>query len=159
HLLHAEALGQTARYRHQAAWEGSHSAAILAAPGNWSAAGCFSDVSLRLVLVRPRLPGQDSGLDTLPALDRWILACQRGFIFQRDDTPPALLYLAVRSARRALAINPDAAQAHLVLGESYARMLRDTRERAWGRRLPELIELRRAQASAALNQAISLKPD
>src|SRR5262249_41875483 len=50
-------------------------------------------------------------------------------------------------------------RAHLVLGESYLRLLRDTRERSWGQRLPELRQLRQAQASTALNQAITLKPD
>jgi Tetratricopeptide repeat len=57
-----------------------------------------------------------------------------------------------------LAVNPDDAQAYEVLGESYLRLSRSTRERAWGRRLPQLVQLRRAQASAALNQAVLLKP-
>jgi tetratricopeptide (TPR) repeat protein len=65
----------------------------------------------------------------------------------------------VRAARRALAANPADAQAHLVLGESYLRLLHSTRERAWGQRLPELVQLRRAQASTALNKAVALKPD
>src|SRR5262249_36421622 len=72
---------------------------------------------------------------------------------------PALLYLAIRAARRALAVNPGDAQTCLVLGESYLRLLHNTRERAWSRCFPELAELRRIQASAALNQAIALKPE
>jgi tetratricopeptide (TPR) repeat protein len=83
---------------------------------------------------------------------------QQQFALHRDDTPPALLYLAVRAARRAIAVNPDDAQAYLVLGESYVRLLQSTRERIWGEQLPELVELRRVQAAAALNQAVSLKP-
>jgi tetratricopeptide (TPR) repeat protein len=70
-----------------------------------------------------------------------------------------LLYLAVRAARRAVALNPDDARPWLVLGESYLQLLYDTRERAWAQRMPRLRELRQAQASAALNQAITLKPD
>ncbi len=58
-----------------------------------------------------------------------------------------------------MAANPADAQAYLILGECYLRLLHDTRERAWGDRLPELVQLRRAQASTALNQALSLKPD
>jgi tetratricopeptide (TPR) repeat protein len=58
-----------------------------------------------------------------------------------------------------LAVNPEDAEAYLVLGQSYLRLLADTRERAWGERLPELVKLRQAQASTALNQAIALKPD
>jgi hypothetical protein len=62
--------------------------------------------------------------------------------------------LAVRAARRALAVNPEDAHSYLVLGESYLRLLHDTRERAWQERMPELAQLRRVQASTALNQAI-----
>jgi hypothetical protein len=87
------------------------------------------------------------------------LALQASFTRQRDDTPSAALYLAVRAARRACAANPADAQAYLILGECYLRLAHDTRERAWGMRLPELIQLRRAQASIALNRAIALKPD
>jgi hypothetical protein len=45
------------------------------------------------------------------------------------------------------------------MGESYLRLLRGTRERVWAAEMPELLELRRAQASAALNRAVVLKPD
>jgi tetratricopeptide (TPR) repeat protein len=70
-----------------------------------------------------------------------------------------LLYLAIRAARRALAVNPEDANAYLILGEGYLRLLRDTRERAWAARMPDLVQLRRVQASTALNQAIALQPD
>jgi len=95
----------------------------------------------------------------VPNLDRLALNFRRGFFQQRDDTPPALLYLTIRAARRALADNPDDARTLLGLGEAYRRLLRDTRERVWGMRLPQLTELRRAQASWALNQAAALRPD
>jgi tetratricopeptide (TPR) repeat protein len=78
----------------------------------------------------------------------------------RDDTPPELLYLAVRAARKAVADNPQDAQAYFVLGQSYLVMLHSTRERVWGRYcLPEIIQLRYAQASTALNQAVTLRPN
>jgi hypothetical protein len=88
-----------------------------------------------------------------------VLASYRRFVFLRDDTPPAALYLAIRAARRALAVNPDDAQTYHVLGESYLQLIQFTRERAWVRRMPELFQLRAAQAGAALNQAIALRPD
>jgi hypothetical protein len=78
---------------------------------------------------------------------------------QWDDTPPPLLYLAVRAARRAVALNPQDARAYLALGHSYLELLHHTRERTWGRALPELVQLRYAQASTALNRAVALKPD
>src|SRR5207245_7594417 len=81
------------------------------------------------------------------------------FLRQPDDAPPAILYLAIRAARRALAINPDNAQAYLVLGESYMRLLHSTRERAWAKRMPEIGQLRHAQASAAFNNAVRLRPN
>src|SRR5262249_46793689 len=45
------------------------------------------------------------------------------------------------------------------LGECYLRLLNDTRERSWGQRLPELVDLRRIQACAALSQALAIQPD
>jgi tetratricopeptide (TPR) repeat protein len=70
-----------------------------------------------------------------------------------------VLYLAVRAGRRAVAANPVDAQAHAVLGEAYLRLARDTRERHWGRAFSELLQLRRAQATTALAQAVALNPD
>ena len=158
HLLHAEALRRSAPYRHLAAWEDSQSAALVGAAGTWAGPGALVDAHLRLVLLRPQVPQARAGADTLPALDRLVHGWQQRFAFQRDDTPAALLYLAVRAARRAVAVNPDDAQAYLVLGQSYLRLRHSTRERAWGERLPRLPQLRQAQASAALNQAVALNP-
>jgi hypothetical protein len=79
-------------------------------------------------------------------------------VAQRDDIPPALLFLTIRSARRAIAANPEDAQPYLVLGESYIRLMHSTRERLWMQNFPELRQLRQAQASAALNKAVKLKP-
>lgn len=160
HLLHAEALRRSAPQRHLAVWEASQTGALLGAAGSWGAGPVgLLDAHRRLVLLQPLLPQPGSGVDSLPAPDRMAHVLQRRFTQQRDDVPPALLYLAVRAARRALVVNPEDAQAHLLLGESYLRLLNGTRERVWGRQLPELVLLRRAQASAALNQALARKPD
>jgi hypothetical protein len=159
HLCHAEALRRSAPFRHQAAWEAAQSAAYLGAAGGWAGPGGVFDARLRLTLIRPLPPYQGTGFSGLPGADQLAHVLQHQFAFLHDDTPPAALYLAVRAARRAVAANPNDAQAYLVLGESYLRLLRSTRERAWADRLPELKELRHVQASAALNQAVALKPD
>jgi tetratricopeptide (TPR) repeat protein len=159
HLFHAEALRQSAPFRHKIAWEEAHSAALLGASATWAGLGGPVDAYLRLTLLRPVQPGPGSQFGSLPVLDQQAYGLQQDFALHRDDTPPSLLFLAVRGARRAIAVNPDDAQAYLVLGESYLRLLKSTRERIWGERLAELVQLRRTQAAAALNQAISLKPN
>ncbi len=159
HLIHAEVLRRSALPRHGAAWDGSQAASFVGAAAGWAGPGGLVDARVRLTLLRPQLPVPGSAPDDLPALDRQVHAVQRRFLLRRDDTPPALLYLAVRAARRGLAADPGDARAHLVLGESYLRLLHGTRERAWAERMPYLVQLRRAQASAALNRAVALKPD
>jgi tetratricopeptide (TPR) repeat protein len=156
YLLHAEASQRSAPYRRLHAWEAGQSAAFVGAAAGWTGPIDWADASLRLVLLRPPLP-EPGG--EVPPMSRMALACQQWYTMEQDDAPPALLYLAVRAARRALAVNPEDAEAWFVLGESYLRMLHGTRERAWGRSLPQLVQLRRAQASSALNRAIALKPD
>jgi tetratricopeptide (TPR) repeat protein len=156
---HAEALRQTAPYRHLVAWERSQAAGLVAAAGGWTWPGGLFDADLRSVLYEPPLPREGQKAGAQFPLSGVALACQRWYAREQDDTPPALLYLAVRAARRALAVNPEDADAYLALGESYMRLLEDTRERVWVRRAPKLGELRLAQASAALNRAVALKPD
>jgi tetratricopeptide (TPR) repeat protein len=159
HLFHAEALRRLAPPRHLALWEASASAGLVAAAGGWAGPGALLDAHLRLTFLRPRVPEPGARFDTLPPPDGLVYVVQQSFTRQRDDTSAALLYLAVRAARRALAVNPDDAQAYLVLGESYLRLLHDTRERVWAEQVSELAQLRRVQASTALNQALTLKPD
>src|SRR5205823_2708648 len=149
---------RSAPVRHLTAWETTQSAALVGAAGGWTGPGNLLDAHLRLVLLRPPLPEQGTTERPLSPLAPLTLVWQVRFTQLRDDTPPALLYLAIRAARRALARNPEDAQAYLVLGESYLRLLNDTRERAWGERMQELVQLRQVQASTALNQAISLDP-
>jgi tetratricopeptide (TPR) repeat protein len=159
HLLHAEALRRAAPQRRLTAWEAGHAAALVGAAGGWGGPGGLLDADVRLVLFRPPLPEAGPARADVPPLSRLALMCQQWYTLEQDDVPPARLYLAVRAARRALAANPADAQAHLVLGESYLRLLHSTRERAWGQRLPELVGLRRAQASTALNRAVDFQPD
>jgi tetratricopeptide (TPR) repeat protein len=158
-LMYAEALRHSAPPRHMAAWNLSRSAACVGAAAGWSGPGGLYDAAMRLTRLQPQLPGPGNPVEALPVPDRLALQEQREFTVGRDDAPPALLYLAVRAARRAVAADPDDAKAYLALGESYLRLMLSTRERAWARDLPELAQLRRAQASAALNRAVVLKPD
>jgi hypothetical protein len=158
-LLHAETLKQSSPIRLAFEWQANQYAALAGASGGWQGLGGLCDVHLRLALFRPPMPELSPGEESLPAITWQVSALQRKFNLERDYTSPALLYLAVRSARRALAINPDDAEAYWVLGESYLRLLKDTRERMWALRLPDLAKLRQAQAISALNQAATLKPD
>jgi len=159
HLLHAEALQRWAPLQHLNCWENSQAAGLLGAAAAWVSPVALCDASLRLALFRPQLPEEGSQTARLSPLDRMVMGLQRRYTLQRDDAPPALYYLAVRAARRAVAANPEDASAYLLLGESYLGLLHATRERAWGGQLPWLLQLRQAQASAALNRAVALRPD
>ncbi len=76
-----------------------------------------------------------------------------------DERSPALPLLAVREARRALAVNPDDAFAWLHLGQAYDALARIT---AGGNReglLPPLAMLRHVQTVTALENALVRNPD
>jgi hypothetical protein len=158
-LFHAEALRATAAFRHVRLWQSSQSAGLVAVASGWTGPAALVDAHLRLTLIQPQGPTTDVTPDRLPILDQRALALARSLFFTLDDTPSELLFLAIRAARRAVAENPDDASAYLVLGECYLRLLEATRERAWRSMMEELVQLRRAQAVTALNQAIALKPD
>ncbi len=159
HLMHAEALRRFAPLRHRFAWDYGQSAALTGAAAGWAGPADLLDAHARLMLLTNPPPPPGAALDTLPFPEQVAMACKESYARDRDDTPPALLYLAVRAARRAVAANPEDARAYLVLGESYLRFLHGTRERAWAARMRQLAGLRYAQAAAALNRAVALKPD
>jgi tetratricopeptide (TPR) repeat protein len=165
YLLYAEALRQTAPRRYLIAWRAAETAGLVGAAGSWASPGrsfgpgWLLDVRWRFALIQPQPPDKAAGLDSVPVPDYVALAFVQRFLMQKDQTPPALLYLAIRAARRALADNPRDARTYLVLGECYLLLLHHTREWSWAQRAPQLGQLRRAQASAALNQVLALKPD
>jgi hypothetical protein len=159
HLLHAVALRGSGARRNVEAWDAVQSAALVGAAGGWTGPAAILDAELRLLLVRPPLPGPNSPNQAVSPLSRRALAAHQRFAQLRDESPPALLYLALRAARRAIHANPDDAQAHLTLGECYLQLMTHTRERGWGQRMSRLVELRSTQASAALNRAVALNPD
>jgi hypothetical protein len=159
HLFHAESMRRSAALRHLADWEAGQAAALVAAAGGWAGPADILGAHMRVVTFRPQMPEPGREIDTLPIPDRGALRLQELYVQQRDDVPPALLYLAVRAARRAVAVNPHDSRAFLVLGECYLRLLHATRERSWGIKMEELLHLRQAQASEALNRAVALEPD
>jgi tetratricopeptide (TPR) repeat protein len=158
-LLHAEALRRSAGPWQLMGWQSSQFAALVGASGGWAHPVNLLDLRVRLAMVDPRPSEQPTGVLEMAIPEHGALVLQQGYALQLDDTPPALLYLAVRAARRAAAVNPADARAYEVLGEAYLRLRHSTRERAWGQSMPELFQLRSAQASTAFNQAIVLKPD
>jgi tetratricopeptide (TPR) repeat protein len=113
----------------------------------------------------------------LPALPVSPLATPSGLLYRsyfrtpRVGPQPALPLLAVRAARRALAANPDDANAYLRLGKAYRLLDTQTAERALSerfaqaggrtgnQRLAPLAMLRHVQAVSALERAVVLDPD
>jgi tetratricopeptide (TPR) repeat protein len=83
----------------------------------------------------------------------------RAYAATRDRPPAELLLLAVRAARRALAVRPEDGGPWLLLGKAYLRLARQTREQGWPAALPFFGALRRAQAFTALETAVLLRPD
>ncbi len=94
------------------------------------------------------------------ALDRVYFERQlKGRILSdRDRGPPAMLYLALRTARRALAENPLDARCHLLLAQAYLNLQQLTRESA-AERSEHLQAVRKAQITAALQRALALDPN
>jgi tetratricopeptide (TPR) repeat protein len=92
---------------------------------------------------------------------------------QQPSGPDGLLYLALRTARQAVHDNPDDAQAYLILGKAYRRILQNTTERTWNppealwRRPPTprppafqlLYRVRTAEAVTAYKHALVVNPD
>lgn len=157
YLLRAEALRLAAPFGHLLNWDAGHAAGVVGSLRGGTNVTCFLDVPLRFEAFHPASPEAEQSA-IAPGFGKFMLAAQRQFVFERDDSPAEMIYLAIRAAQRALAHDPEDAKAYLILGECYLRLGQSTRERAWSRRLRELIQLRQAQASEALNQAVLLNP-
>jgi hypothetical protein len=81
------------------------------------------------------------------------------FFAHLTERPPALLLLAVRAARRAVAENPEDGNAWLGLGQAYVLLRMVTSERSGEGVLPPLTQLRNVQIVTALEQAVRLDPE
>jgi tetratricopeptide (TPR) repeat protein len=153
-LRKAEALTRSAPFRHLIAWEVSQAAGLVGAAGGWGAAYAPIDAAVRLNLLRPPIPDDAP----LPAITQVVFALNKQFTVDRGGAPVGIVYAAVRAARRAVAENPDDANAHLVLGRAYVVLANTTSERSWAERHPQLLSVRQIQASAAFNRALTLNP-
>jgi hypothetical protein len=94
-----------------------------------------------------------------PAPTPLMLTVRLQFTPPLPSAAPEPLLLAVRAARRALAVNPDDPGAFLLLGEAYFRLARKSHELDWTTMLPDLAVLRQAQVLTTLEQAVLLRPD
>ncbi len=120
-----------------------------------------------LHLLRFDLQGRALAIQWLLVQDIGLIGCRPGlemaaripFHSPLQPYPSEPLLLALRAARRALAVNPDDAHACLILAECYVRLERDTRELRWEAMLPDLPRLRQTQKLTALEQAVLLRPD
>jgi tetratricopeptide (TPR) repeat protein len=158
-LRKAELMKGMAPVRHLTAWEANHAAALAASAAAWLGLDGPVGVAVRLTLLHPPVPESTPDDAQMPAVTRETFALQQGFAFLYGDSPPGLLYAAVRAARRAVAANPGDANAQMVLAECYLELVRSTRERGWAMRFPDVQRLRGIQASAALNRAAALNPN
>jgi hypothetical protein len=159
HLFHAEAHKPSAPLLRVGPWDLAQSAALVGTLAAWRWPAVVVEADLGLVLAKPEKFKADAKEGKVSGRGQVALLCQQWWAQTQDDSPPALLYVALRAARRAVAANPDDALAHLALGECYLRLLLDTRERDWARYAPQLRQLRLTQATAALNHAVALQPD
>jgi tetratricopeptide (TPR) repeat protein len=73
--------------------------------------------------------------------------------------PPALPLLAVRLARRAVAQNPDDANAYLFLADAYSTLRDLTPERTVLGAMTPLAQMRHIQIAAALENVVRLQPN
>jgi hypothetical protein len=140
----------------------AYSSRAASALGTTGLAGGAPVAALDLTL-RLRLAGAEPAAEGAPRpptpLDGLARALFEDEVGRQGRDEVALLLLTVRAARRALAADPDDATAYFLLGDAYLRLAHDLPGAYWGARLPMLAQLRRAQASAALNAAVLLRPD
>jgi hypothetical protein len=94
-----------------------------------------------------------------PAAAQFALWLQHRYCLRQDDAPPGYLWAAIRAGRRAVATDPQDADGYLLLGRAYCHLVWNSPERMWGRALPLLMQMRKLQAIAALQQAVRLRPD
>jgi tetratricopeptide (TPR) repeat protein len=158
-LMHAEAVRRDAPRRHDIAWERVQAASLIGAGARWAGPHDTLDAYMRLTYLKAQMPADPSEFRSMPGSEMLAMAYKQQYVLQQDDIPPSMIFLAIRAARRAIAADPKNAQPYLVLGESYLKLMQNTRERVWVQQYPELLLLRQAQASAALNKAVLLKPD
>ncbi len=153
HSTRFEALGPALSQRHRLAWEAGQAAGLIGcAAGAGGPVGNGMLLPLRTNFTYRILHGLPT---TWQKMDERVMMVYQMNLERQDSGPPESLYLAVRAARRSLAVNPDEPRTHLWLGRAYGALWWRTKEHALGSDLP-LADIRRTQASAALNCALKL---
>lgn len=155
----SQAMIPSAPFRHLAVWEPGQVGGLVGAASGWIAPAALLDAKLRLDFVSPPIPDSATPNAPLPPITQLTMALQQRFASTRGFTPAGILYSSLRASRRALAESPTDANAYLLLGQTYAALIRSTAEQNWAARLPQLMRLRQLQASAALNRAVALNPN
>lgn len=154
-IRRAEASRSTSAYRHMAVWESMQVAGLVGASNQ---IGFGVESLTRLTFLRPPLP--ERGEQTLPPPTELVFAYQRRFAADRGVLPLAEVMAAVRASRRAVAENPDDANAYFTLGQAYSTLANLTAENRWSSRegVSQIRRVRHVQASAAFNRALQLNP-
>ena len=157
-LMRAEAARPSAPYRHLGEWEAGQVAGLVASGGAGIGPAFGADIAVRLILFRPPLPRGD-GDPILPQTE-WAFTIQQRFAADRGAIPIGDVYAAIRAARRAVAENPNDANAYYILAQTYSTLANATAENRWSGRdgIPQLRRVRQIQASAAYNRAVALNP-
>jgi hypothetical protein len=149
--------------RHRGLWEGGLAAATVGAPALPAGLpGQLAANEVRVGLLRVSRESEPARGAPGPAESPWAdlaYRWQARFLERADRGPPGALLLGIRAARRALGDNPDDALSHLLLGQTYLRLLRQTRERPAAAGFPELYRLRSLQVITSLKYAVLLKDD
>lgn len=142
-------------------WMSIMMARVLAQTASTAPMGEGPGYALRASILAGLVPTQRDHRQPLQNQLNYLSGELAGLYFQiaPDASSMASLFLALRSARQALAINPDDAQTHLLLGQTYFQFARATRERGRSQGVPHLTEIRRVQAIASLQQALKLDAD
>jgi hypothetical protein len=118
-----------------------------------------------LALADTRLPlsafqlNQQADSDLKTDVGTWSNYYRNRLAIQLNEGPPHLLFLVIRAARRAIHANPNDYQAWQLLGRAYMALSLNTWERFTGERYARLAQVRQAQAAAAFEQALQIKPD
>lgn|GEM_PF-7063207 len=165
---HAELLLMVAEYQRLKApgkamrsWVSLQSGGLIASAFGWApfgSPGLPVESLLKIQMVGPFRAGAFDPRSLTPA-ENWVLSLQDFYGTFYGEISPAALYLAIQALRREARENPMDGTTRNRLAEAYQRLLFNSKEKSWGRRVPGLMQLRRVQVARALTEAVRLAPD
>ncbi len=165
HANRYQALRPAFHDRHRHEWEAMEGISLIGCAGGLGGPllnGSALPLSFAATYAaHPIGPGEPMQIPTgdQPLLDRWGYMLREIHAQRQDGGPPESLYLAVRAARRSLAVNPDDPRTYFWLGQVYDTLWRGTREHILAAELPQVAAVRRTQIAAALNNVLKLQPN